>query len=179
MRRGEGMSIAQALAMTVAEIPVFLYSTFGQVNPFIQMHTQSVLCLVISSLLLLLSVHIFPAEAYTEPEEGAVCHSTGQCSSSSHCSSFKKARKKEEAGNTRKGWPEDSGNTRVTHEDRTALIIKERCEDRILCFFFGGGGCCLVSFSSGCCETFNEEMFFLWDSPIYWSTDDESQHSKQ
>uniref|UniRef100_A0A3P9B2K0 Mitoguardin 2 n=1 Tax=Maylandia zebra TaxID=106582 RepID=A0A3P9B2K0_9CICH len=30
MRRGEGMSIAQALAMTVAEIPVFLYSTFGQ-----------------------------------------------------------------------------------------------------------------------------------------------------
>lgn len=42
MRRGEGMSIAQALAMTVAEIPVFLYSTFGQVNPFIQMHTQSV-----------------------------------------------------------------------------------------------------------------------------------------
>lgn len=26
------MSIAQALAMTVAEIPVFLYSTFGQVN---------------------------------------------------------------------------------------------------------------------------------------------------
>lgn len=42
MRRGEGMSIAQALAMTVAEIPVFLYSTFGQVNPFIHMHTQSV-----------------------------------------------------------------------------------------------------------------------------------------
>ncbi|XP_077352680.1 mitoguardin 2 isoform X2 [Festucalex cinctus] len=30
MRRMEGMSIAQALAMTVAEIPVFLYSTFGQ-----------------------------------------------------------------------------------------------------------------------------------------------------
>uniref|UniRef100_A0A3Q0QX54 Mitoguardin 2 n=1 Tax=Amphilophus citrinellus TaxID=61819 RepID=A0A3Q0QX54_AMPCI len=30
MKRGEGMSIAQALAMTVAEIPVFLYSTFGQ-----------------------------------------------------------------------------------------------------------------------------------------------------
>ncbi|XP_063065966.1 mitoguardin 2 [Engraulis encrasicolus] len=30
MRRGEGMSIMQALAMTVAEIPVFLYSTFGQ-----------------------------------------------------------------------------------------------------------------------------------------------------
>ncbi|CAF97125.1 unnamed protein product [Tetraodon nigroviridis] len=28
------MSIAQALAMTVAEIPVFLYSTFGQVNLF-------------------------------------------------------------------------------------------------------------------------------------------------
>ncbi|KAJ7988257.1 hypothetical protein DPEC_G00321710 [Dallia pectoralis] len=28
--RAEGMSIAQALAMTVAEIPVFLYSTFGQ-----------------------------------------------------------------------------------------------------------------------------------------------------
>ncbi|XP_061912781.1 mitoguardin 2 [Entelurus aequoreus] len=30
MRRTEGVSIAQALAMTVAEIPVFLYSTFGQ-----------------------------------------------------------------------------------------------------------------------------------------------------
>lgn len=32
LRQAEGMSIAQALAMTVAEIPVFLYSTFGQVN---------------------------------------------------------------------------------------------------------------------------------------------------
>jgi len=31
-RSAEGMSIMQALAMTVAEIPVFLYSTFGQVN---------------------------------------------------------------------------------------------------------------------------------------------------
>ncbi|XP_013862031.1 mitoguardin 2 [Austrofundulus limnaeus] len=30
LKRAEGMSIAQALAMTVAEIPVFLYSTFGQ-----------------------------------------------------------------------------------------------------------------------------------------------------
>ncbi|XP_073333925.1 mitoguardin 2 [Pagrus major] len=30
MRQADGMSIAQALAMTVAEIPVFLYSTFGQ-----------------------------------------------------------------------------------------------------------------------------------------------------
>ncbi|XP_028274333.1 mitoguardin 2 [Parambassis ranga] len=30
VHRAEGMSIAQALAMTVAEIPVFLYSTFGQ-----------------------------------------------------------------------------------------------------------------------------------------------------
>ncbi|XP_066569034.1 mitoguardin 2 [Amia ocellicauda] len=30
MRRTEGVSIMQALAMTVAEIPVFLYSTFGQ-----------------------------------------------------------------------------------------------------------------------------------------------------
>ncbi|KAF1377721.1 hypothetical protein PFLUV_G00203680 [Perca fluviatilis] len=29
-KRADGMSIAQALAMTVAEIPVFLYSTFGQ-----------------------------------------------------------------------------------------------------------------------------------------------------
>lgn len=29
-RQAEGMSIMQALAMTVAEIPVFLYSTFGQ-----------------------------------------------------------------------------------------------------------------------------------------------------
>lgn len=34
LRQAEGMSIAQALAMTVAEIPVFLYSTFGQVNLF-------------------------------------------------------------------------------------------------------------------------------------------------
>lgn len=32
VKRAEGMSIAQALAMTVAEIPVFLYSTFGQVR---------------------------------------------------------------------------------------------------------------------------------------------------
>lgn len=32
IRRAEGMSIMQALAMTVAEIPVFLYSTFGQVR---------------------------------------------------------------------------------------------------------------------------------------------------
>uniref|UniRef100_A0A3Q3VW79 Mitoguardin 2 n=1 Tax=Mola mola TaxID=94237 RepID=A0A3Q3VW79_MOLML len=30
LKQAEGMSIAQALAMTVAEIPVFLYSTFGQ-----------------------------------------------------------------------------------------------------------------------------------------------------
>ncbi|XP_045922975.1 mitoguardin 2 isoform X2 [Micropterus dolomieu] len=30
IKQAEGMSIAQALAMTVAEIPVFLYSTFGQ-----------------------------------------------------------------------------------------------------------------------------------------------------
>uniref|UniRef100_A0A3Q3ISL5 Mitoguardin 2 n=1 Tax=Monopterus albus TaxID=43700 RepID=A0A3Q3ISL5_MONAL len=30
VRQAEGMSIVQALAMTVAEIPVFLYSTFGQ-----------------------------------------------------------------------------------------------------------------------------------------------------
>ncbi|XP_048875342.1 mitoguardin 2 [Brienomyrus brachyistius] len=30
MRRTEGVSIIQALAMTVAEIPVFLYSSFGQ-----------------------------------------------------------------------------------------------------------------------------------------------------
>lgn len=30
VQRADGMSIAQALAMTVAEIPVFLYSTFGQ-----------------------------------------------------------------------------------------------------------------------------------------------------
>ncbi|XP_008324037.1 mitoguardin 2 [Cynoglossus semilaevis] len=30
VKRADGVSIAQALAMTVAEIPVFLYSTFGQ-----------------------------------------------------------------------------------------------------------------------------------------------------
>ncbi|KAI4892649.1 hypothetical protein NFI96_005904 [Prochilodus magdalenae] len=32
VRSAEGMSIMQALAMTVAEIPVFLYSTFGQLR---------------------------------------------------------------------------------------------------------------------------------------------------
>uniref|UniRef100_A0A672RWS4 Mitoguardin 2 n=2 Tax=Sinocyclocheilus grahami TaxID=75366 RepID=A0A672RWS4_SINGR len=32
IRSAEGVSIMQALAMTVAEIPVFLYSTFGQVH---------------------------------------------------------------------------------------------------------------------------------------------------
>lgn len=31
-RRTEGMSMIQALAMTVAEIPVFLYTTLGQVR---------------------------------------------------------------------------------------------------------------------------------------------------
>lgn len=31
-RRTEGMSVIRALAMTVAEIPVFLYTTFGQVK---------------------------------------------------------------------------------------------------------------------------------------------------
>ncbi|XP_075691320.1 mitoguardin 2 [Rhinoderma darwinii] len=35
-QRAEGMSIIQALAMTVAEIPVFLYTTFGQ-NSFSQL----------------------------------------------------------------------------------------------------------------------------------------------
>ncbi|CAJ0949358.1 unnamed protein product [Ranitomeya imitator] len=35
-QRAEGMSIIQALAMTVAEIPVFLYTTFGQ-NTFSQL----------------------------------------------------------------------------------------------------------------------------------------------
>lgn len=34
VKQADGMSIAQALAMTVAEIPVFLYSTFGQVSHF-------------------------------------------------------------------------------------------------------------------------------------------------
>lgn len=38
-RSAEGMSIMQALAMTVAEIPVFLYSTFGQVRTSIYDHT--------------------------------------------------------------------------------------------------------------------------------------------
>lgn len=38
-RSAEGMSIMQALAMTVAEIPVFLYSTFGQVHTSISDHT--------------------------------------------------------------------------------------------------------------------------------------------
>lgn len=79
-------------------------------------------------MLLLLSVHIFPAKAFTEPEEGAVCHSAGQCSSGSHRSSVKKARKKEEADNTREGGAEDSGNTRVAPEDRTTVVFKERCE---------------------------------------------------
>lgn len=46
------MSIAQALAMTVAEIPVFLYSTFGQVNyftytvqiSFVSLNTSTIYC---------------------------------------------------------------------------------------------------------------------------------------
>ncbi|XP_055516224.1 mitoguardin 2 isoform X2 [Leucoraja erinacea] len=33
LRRTDGVSLIQALAMTVAEIPVFLYSTFGQLSP--------------------------------------------------------------------------------------------------------------------------------------------------
>lgn len=45
MRQAEGMSIAQALAMTVAEIPVFLYSTFGQVN-----HLYCFACLYIGTI---------------------------------------------------------------------------------------------------------------------------------
>lgn len=38
------MSIAQALAMTVAEIPVFLYSTFGQVKhiAFASLHSSNI-----------------------------------------------------------------------------------------------------------------------------------------
>lgn len=60
---------------------------------------------------LLLSVHIFSVEAYPELEEGAVCHSSGQCSSGSHRSSAEKAREKKETGNPREGRPEDSGNT--------------------------------------------------------------------
>lgn len=54
------MSIAQALAMTAAEIPVFLYSTFGQVNLFkyrttiysdVQSHADSVFFLQLKILL--------------------------------------------------------------------------------------------------------------------------------
>ncbi|XP_032905031.1 mitoguardin 2 isoform X2 [Amblyraja radiata] len=33
LRRADGVSLIQALVMTVAEIPVFLYSTFGQLSP--------------------------------------------------------------------------------------------------------------------------------------------------
>lgn len=40
IRRAEGMSVMQALAMTVAEIPVFLYSTFGQVHN-LQVHCKN------------------------------------------------------------------------------------------------------------------------------------------
>lgn len=45
-RRAEGVSMIQALAMTVAEIPVFLYTTFGQVrtrpgrSPALPLHTS-------------------------------------------------------------------------------------------------------------------------------------------
>lgn len=58
----------------------------------------------------LLSVHIFSAKAHPKPEEGAVCHGAGQCRIGSHRSSAEKAGEKKEAGNTREGWPEDSGN---------------------------------------------------------------------
>lgn len=134
------MPIIQALAMTVAEIPVFLYSTFGQVNIFACIvwfcisNTQALFSTLLDLFtkiqgstskyifnraflfcLFLLAVHIFPAKAYPELEEGAVCHSAGQCSSGSYCSSAEKAREKKEAGNTTEGGPESSGNPRGAH----------------------------------------------------------------
>lgn len=60
---------------------------------------------------LLSAVHILPVEAHPELEEGAVCHSAGQRSSGSHCSSAQEAREEKEAGDARKGGTEDSGNT--------------------------------------------------------------------
>lgn len=76
---------------------------------------------------LLLSVHIFSAEAYSKLEKSAVCHSTGQCSSGSHRSSAEKAGKKKETGYTREGGPEDCGNTGSAVEDGKTLVIKARC----------------------------------------------------
>lgn len=134
VKQADGMPIIQALAMTVAEIPVFLYSTFGQVNIYACIvwfgvsNTQTPFSLLLDSFtkrqgtmtkytfkralnvcLFLFPVHIFPAKAYPKLEEGAVCHSTGQCSSGSYCSSAEKAWEKKEAGNTTKGGPEGSG----------------------------------------------------------------------
>lgn len=54
LKRTEGMSLAQALAMTVAEIPVFLYSTFGQVKVIGKVLKPLVLCSYFGVLPLLL-----------------------------------------------------------------------------------------------------------------------------
>lgn len=70
-----------------------------------------------------LSGHIFSAEAFPELEEGAVCHSAGQCRPGSHRSSAEKAGEKKEAGNAREGGPEDGGNTRGADEDGKTLVI--------------------------------------------------------
>lgn len=44
LKQAEGMPIIQALAMTVAEIPVFLYSTFGQVNTLFIKNVAFIFC---------------------------------------------------------------------------------------------------------------------------------------
>uniref|UniRef100_A0A8C3A5Y7 Mitoguardin 2 n=1 Tax=Cyclopterus lumpus TaxID=8103 RepID=A0A8C3A5Y7_CYCLU len=73
-KQANAMSIAQALAMTVAEIPVFLYSTFGAIHYPCPVKKKT--------------------EAFPELEEGAVCHSAGQCRPGSHRSSDEKAGEK-------------------------------------------------------------------------------------
>ena len=76
------------------------------------------------------SVHLFPAKADPKLEEGAVRHSTGQCSFGSHCSSAEKTWEKKEAGSAREGWPEGCGNTWNTDEDRKTFVIKKRSDIR-------------------------------------------------
>lgn len=118
VKRADGVSIAQALAMTVAEIPVFLYSTFGQVYHFVStvmfcifnfdVHLRETweMWLRVSFFFL---VHIFPAKTYPKLEESALRHSAGQRRSGANCSSAEKTGEEEEADDATEGRPEDSG----------------------------------------------------------------------
>lgn len=75
----------------------------------------------------LFPVHILPAEAHPELEEGAVCHGAGQRGPGAHRSSAQEAREEEETGDAREGGTEDGGNTRGVDKDRKTVLVKERC----------------------------------------------------